>query len=60
MTVLVMLPLYGEYMESVLIALLLKPLLLLVLAVFFLIPARLAVQRWLPDGKLKRFLLRES
>jgi len=40
------------------LALLLKPFLLLALAVCVLIPARLAVQHWLPDGKLKQFLLR--
>jgi hypothetical protein len=36
----------------------LKPLLLLVLAVTVLYPARIAVQRKMKDGKLKRLLLR--
>lgn len=40
-------------------ALLLKPFAFLVLAVLVLIPARLAVQRWMKPGKLKRLLLWE-
>ena len=39
-------------------AILLKPFLLLVLSVLVLIPARIAVQRKMKDGKLKRLLLR--
>ena len=40
------------------LAVLLRPLILVLLAVMILTPARLAVQRFLPDGKLKRLLLR--
>jgi hypothetical protein len=36
----------------------LKPLALLVLFGLIALPARLAVQRFMRDGKLKRFLLR--
>ena len=39
-------------------AILLKPFLLLLLSVTILIPARLAVQRRMKDGWLKRLLLR--
>jgi hypothetical protein len=39
-------------------AIVLKPFALLVLSVCVLIPARLAVQRRMKDGKLKRLLLR--
>jgi hypothetical protein len=35
----------------------LKPFVALFLVACFGIPARLAVQRWMRDGKLKRFLL---
>ena len=45
-------------MEPWAIALVLKPLALLVLFVLVLYPARWAVQRYLPDGWLKRLLLR--
>lgn len=45
-------------MEPWAIALLIKPFALLVLFVLVLYPARWAVQRYLPDGKLKRLLLR--
>lgn len=44
-------------METFVWALLLKPVMLLVLAVLVLIPARLALQRYMKDGKLKRILL---
>lgn len=40
-----------------LLALLLKPLILLVLGVFVLYPARMLVQKKMKDGKLKRLLL---
>jgi hypothetical protein len=40
-------------------AVLLKPFAFLVLAAVVLIPARLAVQRFMKDGKLKRLLLWE-
>lgn len=39
-------------------ALLLKPLAALVFFGLVLLPARLAVIRWMPEGKLKRLLLR--
>ena len=38
-------------------ALLLKPFVILVFFALVLIPARLAVMRFMPDGKLKRLLL---
>jgi len=40
------------------LAMLVRPLLLLILAAVVLIPARLAVQRHMKDGRLKRLLLR--
>lgn len=40
------------------LALLIKPFVLLIITVLFLIPGRLAVQKWMRDGKLKRLLLR--
>ena len=45
-------------MEPWAIALLLKPLVLLVLAVLVFYPAKLAVKKWLPEGKLRSLLLR--
>jgi len=45
-------------MDTLLLALLIKPLAILLVAVLILIPVRLAVIRWWPDGKVKRFLLR--
>lgn len=39
------------------IALVIRPFAMLLLAVMVLIPARLAVYRWMPEGKLKRVLL---
>lgn len=42
---------------SLALATLLKPLVLFVLAAGVLYPARRAVQRFLPDGKIKRLLL---
>lgn len=44
-------------MEAWQIAVFLKPFVLLVLAACVLYPARIAVKRYLPEGKLKRFLL---
>jgi len=38
-------------------AVFLKPFALLILAVLVLIPARIAVQKWMKDSKLKRLLL---
>ena len=40
-----------------LVALFGKAFVLVVLAFFVLAPARYAVMRWMPDGKLKRILL---
>ena len=45
-------------MEPWQIAIVLKPFALLVLAVVVLIPARLAAQRFIPEGRIKRLLLR--
>lgn len=39
-------------------ATLLKPLLALVFLALVCIPVRLAAQRWLPEGRMKRLLLR--
>jgi hypothetical protein len=44
-------------MASLSIALLLRPLALLVLLGLICLPARLAVRRWMPEGRLKRLLL---
>jgi hypothetical protein len=44
---------------SWLLALIFKPLIFLVVLGLICLPARLAVQRWLPEGKLKRLLLIE-
>jgi len=40
------------------LAVALKPLIILAVAGLVLIPARLAVIRWWPEGPVKRFLLR--
>jgi hypothetical protein len=40
-----------------LLAVVLKPFAALVLFGLICLPARLAVQRWMPDGRLKRLLL---
>lgn len=45
-------------MEGFLIALAIKSVALLVLFGLIALPARLAVQRFMRDGKVKRFLLR--
>lgn len=45
-------------MSNWVIALLIKPLVLIALAVFVLYPARIAVQKWLPEGRVKKLLLR--
>lgn len=39
------------------LAMALRPLLLLVVLGCICLPARMAVRRWMPDGKLKRLLL---
>lgn len=44
-------------MKPWLLSLLLQPLVFLLLAFFVMAPARYAVTRWMPDGKIKRFLL---
>lgn len=44
-------------MSTTALAFILKPLVALVLFGLILLPARLAVQRWMKDGKLKRILL---
>jgi hypothetical protein len=46
-------------MPNFVIAMLIKPLVLLVLSFAVLLPARLLVQRKMKDGKLKRLLLRD-
>lgn len=46
-------------MDAWMWAVLLKPFAFLLLAAVILIPARLALQRYMKDGKLKRFLLWE-
>lgn len=45
-------------MEPWQIAIVIKPLAFFLLAAVILYPARRAVMRWMPDGKLKRLLLR--
>lgn len=42
---------------EVAIAAFLRPFVLIVLALAILTPARIAVERFMPDGKLKRLLL---
>lgn len=44
-------------MFSVAIAMLLKPFVALVILGLICLPARLAVMRWIPEGRLKRILL---
>lgn len=44
-------------MNSMLIALAIRPFALVLLALLVLRPARLAVERWMPEGRLKRTLL---
>ena len=43
---------------SWLLAVVLKPIGSLVLFGLICLPARIAVQKWMPDGKLKRLLLK--
>lgn len=45
-------------MDTLAISLLLKPFILLIVAVCICLPARLAVQKFMRPGKLKDFLLR--
>lgn len=45
-------------MSNFAIAMLVRPFMLLILSVVILIPARMAVERHMKDGKLKRLLLR--
>jgi hypothetical protein len=44
-------------MENLMLALLLRPFVLLILAFFVFAPAVYAVKRWMPDCWLKRLLL---
>ena len=44
-------------MEPWLLAVVLKPFVMFVLAVCVLYPARMAVERWWPEGRFKRVLL---
>ena len=44
---------------TVFLAQLLKPFVLLIVLGLICLPARLAVERWMKDGKLKRLLLRK-
>ncbi len=44
-------------MNSTAIALIIKPFVILAFFVLVLIPARLAVMRWWPEGRIKRLLL---
>jgi hypothetical protein len=44
---------------SIFLAALIRPMLLFVVLACILLPIRFAVIRWIPDGKLKRFLLTE-
>ena len=44
-------------MSAWLLAILLKPFFMLVLAAAVLYPARKAVERWWPEGRIKRLLL---
>lgn len=41
-----------------LLALIIKPFVALVVFGLICLPARLAVQRWMPEGRVKRLLLR--
>ena len=45
-------------MESYQVALVVKPLAALVFYGLILLPARIAVMKWWPEGKVKRLLLR--
>ncbi len=42
---------------SLALAAFLRPLVFLLVAALVLIPVRLAIQRWMPEGRLKRILL---
>jgi hypothetical protein len=53
----IVLHLYNEQMNTVTIALLVRPFVLLFLAFFVFAPAVYAVKRWMPEGRLKRLLL---
>jgi len=41
------------------LAVVLRPIATLLFLVVFGLPARLAVQRWMPEGRLKRLLLKD-
>ncbi len=51
----------GGYTDGMtwLLAVVLKPLAALILFGLICLPARLAVQRWVPNGPVKRLLLKE-
>lgn len=44
-------------MDNWTLAILIKPFAMFFLTLFVLYPARYAVNRWMPDGKLKRLFL---
>src|SRR3569833_1694448 len=44
-------------MPDFVLAIILRPFVLLLISVLFLIPGRLAVQRWLPDGRITRVIM---
>lgn len=46
-------------MENTVIALLIKPFAMLLFCGLVLLPIRLAVERWFPEGTIKRILLRK-
>lgn len=48
---------YDLWMESYQLALVLRPFAALVLLGLICLPVRIAAQRWLPEGRLKRLLL---
>jgi hypothetical protein len=48
---------YNPVMELHNIAILLRPFVVLALCFFILLPVRFAVIKWMPEGRLKRFLL---
>lgn len=49
---------YKEGMQSYHWAIVLKPIFALIIFGLVLLPIRLAVQKWWPDGRLKKLLLR--
>ena len=45
-------------MEYFFLSLVVRPIIVFVVLVLICLPARLAVHRWVPDGKVKQWLLR--